>query len=76
MRRQAAREPEAARAPAPGAQDLLTRRDAFMAKRIGETLPPGATGILFVGALHDVARFLPEDISVEVPLARRGGSGA
>ena len=34
---------------------LLRRRDAFIAGRIEETLQPGETGILFIGALHKVA---------------------
>jgi len=33
---------------------LLTQRDAFIAARIGETLQAGQTGILFIGALHEV----------------------
>jgi hypothetical protein len=33
---------------------LLAKRDAFIAGRIGETLEPGKTGILFIGALHEV----------------------
>jgi hypothetical protein len=33
---------------------LLARRDAFMAARINETLQGGETGILFIGALHEV----------------------
>jgi hypothetical protein len=33
---------------------LLVRRDAFIAARINETLQSGETGILFIGALHEV----------------------
>jgi len=36
-----------------------------MAKNIDSTLDLGETGILFVGANHDVERFLPKDISVK-----------
>lgn len=43
---------------------LLERRDRFIAGRIDETLGPGDLGILFIGALHDVGRYLPGDIRV------------
>ena len=43
---------------------LLRRRDEFIARRINETLKDGETGILFVGAYHDVNRRLPCDILV------------
>jgi hypothetical protein len=33
---------------------LLAQRDAFIAARIGETLQASQTGILFIGALHEV----------------------
>jgi len=33
---------------------LLVKRDAFIAARINETLQSGETGILFIGALHEV----------------------
>ena len=44
---------------------LLRRRDAFIAGRITETLKPDQTGILFVGALHRVEKWLAPDIQVE-----------
>ena len=44
---------------------LLDARDRFIAGRIDETLREGMTGILFIGALHRVAKFIPERISVE-----------
>ncbi|MBI5236138.1 MAG: hypothetical protein HY886_07815 [Deltaproteobacteria bacterium] len=44
---------------------LLRRRDEFMARRINETLEDGQTGILFVGAYHDAARWLASDVSVK-----------
>ena len=43
---------------------LLKRRDEFIAKRINETLREKETGILFVGAYHDVLSKLPNDIQV------------
>ncbi|MBI4286255.1 MAG: hypothetical protein HY670_10245 [Chloroflexi bacterium] len=43
---------------------LLRQRDDFIAQRIRETLGEGETGILFVGASHDVLSRLPEDIQV------------
>jgi hypothetical protein len=47
------------------AQDRLLRgRDDFIAQRINETLCQGETGILFIGAYHDVLSRLSEDIQV------------
>jgi len=43
---------------------LLRARDRFMAERIDKTLAVGETGVLFVGAYHDVRRWLPADIEV------------
>lgn len=42
--------------------DLLVKRDDFIAKRISETLQDGETGILFIGALHKVDSMLPRGI--------------
>jgi len=44
---------------------LLRHRDTFIAGTINETLEPGETGILFIGALHKVARWLAPDIQIE-----------
>jgi hypothetical protein len=44
---------------------LLRRRDAFIARRIAETLGPDQTGILFIGALHSVRNWLASDMQVE-----------
>ena len=44
---------------------LLDARDKFIAGRINETLGEDRTGILFIGALHHVAKFLDPRISVE-----------
>jgi hypothetical protein len=47
------------------AQDrLLRQRDDFIAKRIEITLGEGATGILFIGAYHNVLSRIPDDIQV------------
>jgi hypothetical protein len=43
---------------------LLNKRDAFIAKRIDETLNPGEKGIIFVGASHKVKERLPESIKI------------
>jgi hypothetical protein len=43
---------------------LLKQRDEFMAGRINETLAEGETGILFIGAYHDVIHRLDPDIQV------------
>jgi hypothetical protein len=43
---------------------LLHKRDRFIAARIAESLAPGETGILFIGAYHHVRAELPKDIAV------------
>lgn len=44
---------------------LTDERDRFIAKTIDGTLMPGETGILFIGAYHNVHHYLPGDITVE-----------
>jgi len=43
---------------------LLNRRDAFIAKRIDETLKTDEKGILFIGAFHKIKKRLPKSIQV------------
>ena len=43
---------------------LLRQRDDFIAKTIEVTLGEGDTGILFIGAYHDILSRLPGDIQV------------
>jgi hypothetical protein len=43
---------------------FLRRRDRFIAATIDETLEPNETGILFIGAYHNVMERLPKDITV------------
>ena len=43
-------------------KELLKKRDAFIAKRIGTTLRDGETGLLFIGAEHDICPYLSPDI--------------
>ena len=43
---------------------FLRRRDRFIAATIDETLEPNETGILFIGAYHNVIKRLPKDITV------------
>ena len=51
---------------------LLKKRDRFIAKQINETLHDGETGILFLGAYHDILPNLAEDIQVvEVKEAKK-----
>lgn len=45
-------------------QALLRKRDRYIAERIGETLQPGETGIVFLGLLHSIKDFLPSDVQV------------
>ena len=58
---------------------LIERRDRYVAGRINRTLGAGETGVLFMGMLHEVTRYLEPDILVVYPLRRppvRRGSGA
>ncbi len=52
---------------------LLQKRDTFIAARIADTLQAGETGILFLGMLHNPLVYLPADILVRCPL---GGDAA
>ncbi len=45
-------------------QRLTEQRDRFVAGRINETLKEGETGVLFMGAYHNVIPLLAEDILV------------
>jgi hypothetical protein len=49
---------------------LLQRRDRFIAQRLNDTLKPGETGILFLGMLHSLERYLHQDLQVIYPLHR------
>jgi hypothetical protein len=43
---------------------LISKRDDFIAKRIDETLNNGETGIIFIGAYHDIKKRLPKSIQI------------
>ncbi|MFH1159568.1 MAG: hypothetical protein V1733_01290 [bacterium] len=43
---------------------FLIRRDKFIAGRIAESLGQNETGILFIGAYHNIKKRLPKDITV------------
>lgn len=45
-------------------RDILSRRDAYIANRIVDTLQPRETGLLFLGLLHSLDGMLPADIGV------------
>lgn len=47
-----------------GKNKVLEERDKYIAKRIGETLEERETGVLFIGAHHNVVGKLPGDIEV------------
>ena len=49
-------------------RSLLKRRDQAIADRINHTLCPGESGLLFLGMLHSIERWLAEDIQVTHPL--------
>lgn len=44
---------------------LLNKRDAFIAKRIDQTLKPDEQGILFIGALHKIKKRLAKSIKLK-----------
>lgn len=44
--------------------ELLRKRDEFIANRINGTLNQGETGIIFIGAYHDIIPKLAKDIQV------------
>jgi len=45
-------------------QTLLQKRDDFIASHIDSTLKDSETGILFIGAIHEAEKKLPDDIQV------------
>ncbi len=49
-------------------QSLLEKRDQYIADRINGTLRIGETGILFIGMLHSVEKYLHKDIRVRYPI--------
>ncbi len=44
---------------------LLNKRDEFIAKRINETLNQGETGIIFIGAYHNLKEKLSKNIQIK-----------
>jgi len=44
---------------------LLNKRDRFIAQRIDESLPQDQTGILFIGAYHNINPKLYRDIQIK-----------
>jgi hypothetical protein len=54
-------------------KEILSKRDAYIGRRVGQALPPGRTGILFLGMLHNVESFLPADIIVRRLVPRLPG---
>jgi len=49
---------------------ILRQRDEFIGRRIDESLKEGEVGILFIGLMHRVDRFLPRDIGVQYLIHR------
>ncbi len=45
-------------------ENTLSKRDAYIGRRIGQSLQSGRTGILFLGMMHNVEPFLHTDIVV------------
>ncbi|MEK7845427.1 MAG: hypothetical protein AAB257_00495, partial [Nitrospinota bacterium] len=44
---------------------LLSKRDEFIARRINETLKDGETGVVFIGAYHNIKKYLHKDIQIK-----------
>jgi len=44
--------------------DLTIERDKYIAQRIGDSLKDGQCGLLFIGATHNVAPYIPPDIDL------------
>ena len=55
---------------------LMQQRDRFIAQRVDETLGNEQLGLLFIGMLHRVEDYLPDDIQVEYPVGRPATSAA
>jgi hypothetical protein len=51
-------------------QKLLRQRDEYIARRIDETLQADETGVLFMGMIHQVDRYLPKNILVKFLIHR------
>jgi len=49
-------------------QKLLEQRDRFIADRIDQTLSCKETGIIFLGGLHNLEKYLNQDIHLVYPL--------
>lgn len=49
---------------------LLIKRDKFIAAQIDKTLLNEETGILFIGIIHNVDKYLPEDIEISNLISR------
>ena len=43
---------------------LLNKRDEFIARRIEETINQDGTGIIFIGAFHNIKERLPKDVRI------------
>ena len=56
-------------------RSLLSRRDQAIAERINHTLCAGEIGLLFLGMLHSIDRWLARDIQVTHPLFRPSSGG-
>jgi hypothetical protein len=52
------------------AQNILEKRDSYIAERIDGTLKEGETGLLFIGITHRVNEKLPKDIGIEYVIYR------
>lgn len=44
--------------------ELLKKRDKFIAKRIDMTLKQGETGIIFIGAYHNIKKYLSNEFKI------------
>ena len=52
------------------AQELLNKRDDYIAQRIDKTLQDNEMGLLFLGLMHNIEKKLPQDIVIIQPLGK------
>ncbi len=57
------------------AQELLNKRDDYIAQRIDKTLQDNEMGLLFLGLMHNIEKKLPQDIVLIQPLGKLPGQG-
>ncbi len=57
------------------AQELLNKRDDYIAQRIDKTLQDNEMGLLFLGLMHNIEKKLPQDIVLIQPFGKLPSQG-